>query len=136
MSAHYLWEHPEHTPRVARPEDADFARTDLKWVRCYPVEVCTPAAVETARQWISVEDYASLPSNDKDVLLAFRDRSVFIGFRTFYEPSEDEAGEAGHEWRDQDDNSLSDEPTHWAPLPDAPGITQGSPVGQEGKSHG
>lgn len=41
---HYLWDHPTLLPRVARVEDADFARGDPEWVRCYPVEVVIPSA--------------------------------------------------------------------------------------------
>lgn len=44
MIGHYLWDHPTLLPRVARVEDADFARGDPEWVRCYPVEVVAPSA--------------------------------------------------------------------------------------------
>ena len=39
QSGYYLWEYPKHPSRVARPEDADFAKGEPLWVRCYPVEV-------------------------------------------------------------------------------------------------
>lgn len=40
VTGYYLWEHPELPPRVARSDEADFAVSEPKWVRCYPVDVC------------------------------------------------------------------------------------------------
>ena len=50
QSGYYLWEHPKHPSRVARPEDADFAKGEPLWVRCYPVEVFGGAAPEAPRE--------------------------------------------------------------------------------------
>jgi hypothetical protein len=54
QSGHYLWEHPEHPPRVARPEDATFANGDPEWGRCYPVEVFGGAS-RAQSEWQPIE---------------------------------------------------------------------------------
>ena len=43
VAPYYLWSHPLHSPRIARPSEATFAHGEPEWVREYPVEVYGPA---------------------------------------------------------------------------------------------
>jgi len=111
QSGYYLWEHPKHPSRVARPEDADFAKGEPLWVRCYPVEVFGGVS-RAVSEWVSVED--RLPAVNKKVMF-YRAEGFCFGWRL-----------TDTVWMDDSFQDHDGFPiacfgiTHWMPLPSAP----------------